>query len=241
MTLSRRSRVLLIVAAIALAVPVAAVAVSVQAGPGNDEAGAGAGQTAPAPSAPEREPAPVPEASVAASPSPSPSADPEPAPSPAPSEPPASPSPSEPFQPVTGELEDDAAAGLVEAALVVPDAAAAPDEGELKTLLADIAAGSYRAELEAQWLELEANGWSYTGAPAVTALEVLALEEDAEPATAELRVCIDSSDVRLVDADGEPVGSPEGVVPEAAHLFSLVREDDTWRVTARTFPDDPTC
>jgi hypothetical protein len=239
MTLSRRSRVLLIVAAIALAVPVAAVAVSVQAGSGDGEAGAGAGQTAPAPAAPEREPAPVPEASVAASPSPS--ASPEPAPSPAPSGPPASPSPSEPFRPVTGELEDDAAAGLVEAALVVPDAAAAPDEGELKTLLADIAAGSYRAELEAQWLELEANGWSYTGAPTVTALEILALEEDAEPATAQLRACIDSSDVTLVDAEGEPVGSPEGVMPEAAHLFSLVREDDTWRVTARTFPDDPTC
>ena len=149
--------------------------------------------------------------------------------------------PAEPFEPVTGPLEDDGAAALVEAALDVPDAEKAPDEERLGAEFADIAAGSYLAELESTWLELEANGWSYTGAPRVDGLEILSLDEKATPATAELRACIDSTDVALVDADGERIGAAADAQPRAAHLFSLVREDDTWRVAARTFPDDPTC
>ncbi|WOF22633.1 hypothetical protein N8K70_14740 [Microbacterium betulae] len=145
------------------------------------------------------------------------------------------------FAPVTGDLEPEDATDLVAESLTPPDAGTAPDAEDLEALLTDLAAGSYRAELEAQWLELSANGWSYSGEPRVADLEIVALDERSDPATAEVTACIDSSEVVLLDAEGQRIGSQDDVVPRAAHLFALVRDDDTWRVTSRSFPDDPAC
>ncbi|MDI6944994.1 MULTISPECIES: hypothetical protein [Microbacterium] len=139
------------------------------------------------------------------------------------------------------DLEKGPAEELVEEVLTPPDAEDAARPGDLEALLADVTAGAYRAELEAQWLELSANGWSYVGESQVVGLEILALDEEAEPATAQVKACIDASGLELVDADGERIGSEKDTHPRAAHLFDLVYEDGTWRVLSRSFPDDPAC
>ena len=145
------------------------------------------------------------------------------------------------FEPVTGELDAEDASELVSESLTPPDAGIAPDTEDLEAVLSDLAAGSYRAELEAQWLELSENGWSYSGDPRVVDLEIVSMDDKSDPATAEVPACIDSSDVTLLDVDGQRIGSQDDVVARAAHLFSLVRDDGTWRVASRSFPDDPAC
>lgn len=141
-----------------------------------------------------------------------------------------------PFAPVE-KIDPQSAEVLVGAALTAPDADRAVAESDLERAFADIAADAYREEIEAEWLEMSASGWSLRGERRVDDLEITSLDGDA----ATIVACIDASDVTLVDAEGEPVGSQSARMTRAEHVFTLARDGGVWRVTDRTFPDDPTC
>ncbi|MFT4157695.1 MAG: hypothetical protein QM630_07195 [Microbacterium sp.] len=142
-----------------------------------------------------------------------------------------------------GALEESEAATIVDAVLSVPLALESiGTESDLDALLRDIAADSYAAELHATWQEYLTNGWTVKGTPTVESAEVTSLDDAARPATAEVTACIDSTDVTIVDAAGNPVGDQSARAPRALHLFSLIQsEDGTWRITAHSFPNDPKC
>ncbi|MGW8482198.1 hypothetical protein ACWGJP_03625 [Microbacterium sp. NPDC055903] len=140
-----------------------------------------------------------------------------------------------------GELEEDQALDVIQTALAAPIASVGTS-ADLQELLRDVAADSYAAELEAQWQEYAANGWTVTGTPELISADVTDLDTDASPATAAVTACIDSSAVTIEDAAGEPIGDPSARAERALHLFSLAQGDDgTWRITAHSFPNDPKC
>lgn len=161
---------------------------------------------------------------------------------PAHSDPPPSASPSsDPVTAAPGDLDEDAAAGVISIAIDTP-LSATDTHDALDIALADIAVEGYAAELEAQWLELTSQGWSQSGSPHVESLEIVALDSDSDPATSEVIACIDSSDVVTVDAEGAPIGDPAASSPRALHLFTMVQGDDgIWRVSSHSFPNDPSC
>lgn len=140
-----------------------------------------------------------------------------------------------------GVLDEDDASAVLTVALAAPIATVGTS-ADLAELLKNIAVDAYAAELEAQWQELLSQGWSLSGAPEVVSTEVTRLDDESTPATAEVTACIDSSDVVMSDADGEPIGDASAQLPRARHLFTLVQgEDDIWRISAHSFPNDPKC
>lgn len=140
-----------------------------------------------------------------------------------------------------GELSEEDATALVEIA-VVPPLDEVGTEQALDSALAGVVIDSYAEELHAQWLELTSQGWTLTGAPTVQSLEITALDDTSQPVTAEVLVCIDSSDVRIVDADGNVVGDPEAVMARAQHRFTMIQADDgIWRISSHAFPDAHEC
>lgn len=164
---------------------------------------------------------------------------------------PASPgSPAKPSAPATsggtvttapGVLAEEEATELITIA-IAPQLEQATTETALTDVLADIAIEGYAEELQAQWLELNSQGWSVTGAPTVATLEITALDDASDPVTAEVLVCIDSSAVQIVDADGKSVGDPDAAMARALHRYTMIQADDgSWRVSSHAFPDNPEC
>lgn len=158
------------------------------------------------------------------------------------SAPPSSAPPSDaPTAAAPGELDEGSAKDVISLAIDTP-LTSADTEDALDDTLADIAIEGYAAELEAQWLELTSQGWSLTGSPHVESLEIITLEADSDPATAQVVACIDSSEVTTVDAAGDPVGDPSAASPRALHHFTMIQGDDgVWRISTHSFPDDPSC
>jgi hypothetical protein len=135
-------------------------------------------------------------------------------------------------EPVDETVADDLLTDfVVTAAALVADPEAGIDS------ISTVAAGAIVAELESERLELEVNEFSKVGTPKVESVEVLEQTET----TATVQACIDSSDVKVVDADGNEVNSPGGTSPRALNIFSLELRDGSWIVVARTFPNDPQC
>lgn len=143
--------------------------------------------------------------------------------------------------PVTepGALDDDEAAAIVQHVLATPFEPVETAE-ELDARMQSVAVDHYLEELEAEWLELVTSGWSFSGKPEVVSAEVTDLGSSKQGATAEVVACIDSSQVRMLDAEGDPIG--DSAAPRARQLFTLTQGDDTgWRIAARSFPDNPEC
>lgn len=134
-----------------------------------------------------------------------------------------------------GKFEISDADGIVEHILASP-LEAVEDSNDLETLLGNVAAGDYLAELETQWQEIVANGWSIEGSPKVVSTEVGEVVDN----NVEVIACVDSSEVRTIDANGKPIG--QNTVSPARHIFMLGQgSDDTWRITSHSFPNDPAC
>jgi len=139
--------------------------------------------------------------------------------------------------PVTekGELKGEEADDTVEHIVTVPFEPVETSD-DLEKRLGKVATGDYLAELEAQWQELTANGWTIEGKPEV----VWTKTGKVADGKAELVACIDSSAVRTIDAKGKPIG--ESTAPPARHLFTLEQsKDGAWRIASHSFPDDPAC
>lgn len=140
-----------------------------------------------------------------------------------------------------GELDDDDALATIELALAAPIGSVGTS-ADLEALLKDVAVDAYAAELEAQWQELISQGWSIEGTPTLVSSEVTSLDSGSDPPTAAISACIDSSAVKMLDADGKQIGDDSATMPRALHLFTLVQgSDDIWRISSHSFPNDPTC
>lgn len=148
-------------------------------------------------------------------------------------------SPSTPATPSLPPLKDatvTVSEFLAAAAIIAPDA---PDTADQ---LAKVAAGSIIAEIENDQQELVANGWTQEGTPVVHSISLVSNDATATPPSAVAQACIDSSAVVTFDSDGKPLAGPGDAKPDRAmNIFKLQHDGTSWRVTARTFPDDTTC
>ena len=116
------------------------------------------------------------------------------------------------------------------------DAAASPEEGIEK--LDEIASGAILRELEIEYTELAAYGWTRHGNATLSDVTVLKSTERS----ARVQACVDVSDVVIKDAEGKPIPSAADVgTPRSVTIFTLEREGADWRLTERSFPTDPSC
>lgn len=106
--------------------------------------------------------------------------------------------------------------------------------------LSQIATGTVLSSLEAMAVEFEHNGWSQEGSAVVASWEIVDEEMDADPPTMTIEVCVDSSDVRIVDDAGQQLRTPDAP-QRSLNIYTAVKEAGQWRLSGHTFPDDPDC
>lgn len=144
--------------------------------------------------------------------------------------------------PVTtaGPLDDDSAQEVVGSYLTAA-AGLETDTTDVSARVNSIAGESLIAELEADLLELDSQGWQRTGAPVAVSATVIDQDENSSPPTATVQACIDSSDVQVVDAAGEPLPNDPSA-NRALNVYTLAQNDDgAWIIVSRSFPPDPSC
>ncbi|WP_173923445.1 hypothetical protein [Agromyces sp. Marseille-P2726] len=105
-----------------------------------------------------------------------------------------------------------------------------------------VATGFVEGEVQALAIEREHLGYTQTGEATVTSVDVQSIDLAASPPTAVLEVCIDTSDLDVLDANGESVadqlyrpGHP------VVHLYGAVYVDGLWRLSTHEIPDGATC
>ncbi|MFC3686881.1 hypothetical protein [Aquipuribacter hungaricus] len=98
-------------------------------------------------------------------------------------------------------------------------------------------AGPLLEELTTQLEEYDVNGWRQEGRTTVVSSEVLSQDATGQV----LRVCVDSSDVRVVDEQGVLVQPTDGLRTRQAVQLTVQQTDGAWQVVRRDFPDDPDC
>lgn len=136
---------------------------------------------------------------------------------------------------ITTELAASAVTGFVASVAAID-----PVSADLSAQLSTVATGTILSELENQGLELQANGWSLSGKPVVKSVTIIGTNLTGAPPTALVQACVDSSTVVTLDSGGKPIGGATSPTP-ALNLFSMQQDAGVWRVTSRTFPNDPAC
>lgn len=101
--------------------------------------------------------------------------------------------------------------------------------------------GAALAEVQAEQLENNVNGWTETGSTRVTAVHVLRTGTSGSTRTAVVQACIDSSAVTLRTSAGKPVYPGTTGNRRNLNLYSLEYLDGGWRVVRHSFPSDPSC
>lgn len=144
--------------------------------------------------------------------------------------------------PVTtqGRIDNDDAEELV-GSYVERAATADPDDPHAAEQVAAIAGDGIIAELQADLLELDSNGWTRTGTPRVVSASVTEQDDTVDPPTATVEACIDSSDVRVIDSAGDPLPTSPASA-RALNLYTVSQQDDgSWILVSHSFPNDPAC
>ncbi|UFU05726.1 hypothetical protein [Ruania halotolerans] len=162
-----------------------------------------------------------------------------PPPSPSPPSSPSSPSTPAPQVPAQGAIDDDTAQTLLET-YVTAVAEIAPDAEDVPERIDAVAGETIIAELEAELLELDSNGWTRTGSAVVDSASVIDQDSTATPPVATVHACIDSSEVRVLDSAGAPLPQDPSAA-RAVNIYTLHQVDGAWVIVSRTFGDDPAC
>ena len=104
----------------------------------------------------------------------------------------------------------------------------------------EVATGSALDAAMAQAAEFADNGWQQTGAPRIVESRIVKDERDEDPQRVVVLACVDSSEVDVVDDEGNSVR--HGNYPDRSRmLFTLVRDEDRWLVSEESFPANPDC
>lgn len=107
--------------------------------------------------------------------------------------------------------------------------------------LAAVATGSAYDGILASFAEFDNNGWHQVGLPAIVDTRVISYDEKASPDTMTLGVCVDSSQVNVVTAEGTVIRAGTSS-DRALNLLTMTRNDTgAWLVSKLSFPDNPNC
>jgi hypothetical protein len=138
---------------------------------------------------------------------------------------------------ITGEAE---ARRLVEPALEAQVEALTTPDGASEDLLATVADGAALGAVRAQALEYVENGWTQVGAPRVVSAEVASVDAEADPPTVQVLVCLDHSDVDVLDAEGVSMVDASADA-RVLQLWTLEEQDGRWTLVQQGFTDETRC
>ncbi|OZM70341.1 hypothetical protein CFN78_25815 [Amycolatopsis antarctica] len=168
----------------------------------------------------------------------------EPAAQPAPSAPPPAPSTtaSSPVSSAPLDAADPEASGAALTGFLDVTDAVLGGAGTSPQDLDAAAEGFAKGEVEATMAEFTANGWRQEGTATVTEVRTVASDPGADPPTATVWACVDSSGVRIVDETGQVVSErAAGDGTRVPHLYTMVLSGDRWKAIDHTFPPEPSC
>ncbi|OLT41882.1 hypothetical protein BJF86_02425 [Serinicoccus sp. CNJ-927] len=139
------------------------------------------------------------------------------------------------------QVAEDADAGeLVDPVVRVrSDALVTPDSVDWDEVVS-VAGGGLLSDIEASVLEYTENGWTQEGTPELVSSTVLELDQQADPPTALVEVCLDHSAVRVLDANGQSL-TDESAAQRVPSVLSLAFQDDRWIAVGQAFTDESTC
>lgn len=110
------------------------------------------------------------------------------------------------------------------------------DRDELVT----VASGAALGAVDAQATEYALNGWTQVGSPEVLETRVASIDPDIDIPTADVDICLDYSQVDVVDSQGDSILDPAAST-RVAQTVTLEFTKGRWVATDRTFPDDFQC
>jgi hypothetical protein len=132
------------------------------------------------------------------------------------------------------ESATDAVLGLLRATGFVLRGDADPGDASL------YASGAALSEVDAAAAEFESARWRQEGE--ITVVEIEELEEPTGRGTVVVEACIDSSQVAVIDADGNMVRSTvDSGERRSLQWFEVDRASGTFKVIRAGFPDDADC
>lgn len=144
--------------------------------------------------------------------------------------------------PVGDEDEELArASATVQAVVDVTTQVARRADGQISGL-DDIATGFVLGEIQALSVEREHLELTQNGEAQVVSIEPISSDLDAEPPQMMLSVCVDVSEIELVDGAGNPQNdllyNPGRPV---RHLYGADFVDDVWKLSTHQIPDEQDC
>lgn len=165
-------------------------------------------------------------------------------------EPPAADTPSPSVSPVpvktpASKVEPSVVAKSKNGSEIVTPPVAAVDQALLDPAvpvdLGEIAARAALVDINSQTTEFVREGLHQVGSVKVKSAKVLKVrEKKGRPVTAVVRVCLDRSDVKVLDADGKDMSNPEAA-PRVRQLWTMESTESGWKLVDRTFDNKLTC
>lgn len=137
------------------------------------------------------------------------------------------------------EVEGSADEIIAPVVAVQNQALEAPTEVDWDSVVA-VADGQLLDTLEASILEYTELGWTQIGAPEVVDSTVLELDEEGDPPTARVEVCLDHDQVDVVDSEGASM-IDESAEMRVKSIFTLTFVEGRWVAVAQDFTDDLSC
>lgn len=115
--------------------------------------------------------------------------------------------------------------------------AGAPDQHAL----AAVAQGFVKGEVEATAAEYAENGWHQEGAPKIVWTHQVGAHLEKRPPQVTVEVCVDSTGVRVVDANGKRAPGTADKPARVPQLYTLVKTGEGWKLARHSFPREATC
>lgn len=110
---------------------------------------------------------------------------------------------------------------------------------EVTAQLEEAAVGGALDQYLATAMEYAQAGWRVEGSSKVVGSPKLAEGDYQGQAAKILEVCLDSSDVKVLDQAGNTVSSDQH--PRSLNIFTLVEEGGSWKIASHDFPNDADC
>lgn len=87
--------------------------------------------------------------------------------------------------------------------------------------------------------EYALSGWHVEGSSTVVGTPRVAEGEYRGQAAKIMEVCLDSSQVKVVDASGNTMSSNQS--PRSLNIFTLIEDNGTWKIASHDFPNNADC
>lgn len=94
-------------------------------------------------------------------------------------------------------------------------------------------------DLVNQVAEFQDNGWKMVGEPEVVWQRVV--RRSTSPSGVIVRACVDNSDVRVMDRNGDEVPNSRPSTPRTLNVLTVVRKDGRWVVADQRIAQNPDC